>query len=423
MELFPLFSVAIVTAAVLSWVNHRFVKLPTTIGVMLIAMGMSLALFALDALGLGLRERVQDLLLELDFGHFVLDVVLAFLLFAAALHLELDDLKNQGWIIAMLATAGVLASTLIVGTLVHLALAAIGLPVPWLHALLFGALISPTDPIAVLGILKSAGASRGLSTKMAGESLFNDGIGVVAFTLIAMLAGAAGGGHGDAALSLTEAASIFAVEVGGALVLGLAAGWIAFRMMRSVDAYSLEVLLSLALATGLYSLCTALHASGPLAVVVAGLFLGNHGRSFAMSPTTAQHIDTFWELVDEILNVLLFVLIGMELLVLRFDGRWLLAGAVAVPLVLAARLASVWAVIRFRGRRRRFSPGTVQVLTWGGLRGGISIALALSLAREFPSRALLVAMTYVVVIFSIAVQGLTVGRLIRRVERRAAAAG
>jgi CPA1 family monovalent cation:H+ antiporter len=414
MDAFQLISLLLVVAALFSWVNHRFIKLPTTVGVMLVSLGMSLALILLDALGFGLRGPAMRLVEELDFDHALLDIMLAFLLFAGALHIKLDDLFGQKWVISILATVGVLVTTGLVGALLFFASGVLGIDLPFMHCLLFGALIAPTDPIAVLSILKSAGAPKSLETKIAGESLFNDGIGVVVFAVLLQVVAPSGGGH-EVSVDASFIAIFFAQEVLGSVLLGFAAGWLTYRMLKTVDNYQVEVLLTLGLCMGLYALATALHSSGPLAVVVAGLHVGNTGRAFAMSETTRRHIDTFWELIDEILNVLLFVLIGMEVLILDFEGGVVALGLLAIPLVLLARFLSVGGTVRLLGRVRRFTPKAIQIMTWGGLRGGISIALALSIPPQVASRGTLLTMTYLVVVFSIVVQGLTMGRLIRSI--------
>lgn len=414
MDLFPVFSAVLAIAAVFAWLNHRFVRLPTTIGVMVIALGLSLVVVAIDAAGVDVSGPLESLLAQVQFDRAVLDVMLAFLLFAGALHVKLDDLLAAKWTIGALASVGLLASMAITGGLVWLTADALGIALPFLVCLLFGALISPTDPIAVLGILKSAGAPRALETKITGESLFNDGVAVVVFTLLVAVVGA---GHGGEALDGGDVLMLLGLEIGGSVVLGLGAGYGAFYMLRTVDNYQVEVLITLALAAGLYSLAAALHSSGPLAVVVAGLFIGNTGRAYAMSERTVEHLDTFWELVDEILNVILFVLIGLEMILVPFPLPHLLLGLAAIPIALLARFASVGGTLTALRRRRALPPGAVTLLTWGGLRGGISVALALSLDRTLPARDVLVTVTYVVVVFSILVQGLTVGPLVRRLRR------
>jgi CPA1 family monovalent cation:H+ antiporter len=414
MAFFDLFSAVFVMAAVLSYVNHRFVRAPTTIGVMTIALVLSLALVFADVVGIGLREPAARFLDALHFEDTLLGSMLALLLFAGALHVDLGYLYGQKKIIALLATVGVVLTTFVAAVLVFYAANLLGLPLTFLDALLFGALISPTDPIAVLGILKNAKAPKSLETKIAGESLFNDGIGVVVFLSIL---GVAMGAQGAERMTASDVGYLLLTEVGGGVALGLAGGYAAYRMIATIDDYQVEVLISLALAMGLYSGATALHMSGPLAVVVAGLLIGNTGREFAMSETTQARLDDFWELVDELLNVVLFVLIGLELLVLELDHRVLLCGVVAIPLVLFARFISVGGAVTMLRRSTPFSPHTIKIMTWGGLRGGISVALALSIPHAIDMRDELVTITYVVVVFSILVQGLTVGKLIQRIPQ------
>jgi CPA1 family monovalent cation:H+ antiporter len=410
MSPFALFSLVIVVAALFSFVNHRFIGLPTIIGVTLIALAMSLVLIIAGAIGLPVREGVAVSLGRLDFGRVVLDGMLAFLLFAGSLNVNVDDLLGQKLTVGVLATVGVVVSTFLVGGLTWLLSRLLGLGLGLTESLLFGAIISPTDPIAVLGILRGSGASKPLQAQMAGESLFNDGIGVVMFSVLLGIAAAGGyAGHGPDTGAI---AFMLVREVAGSFALGLGLGWLTFLMLRLVDNYQVEILLTLALAMGLYSLATALHTSGPLAVVVAGLIIGGKGRAH-MSPRTVQHLDMFWEMVDEVLNVVLFVLIGFEFLVVPFSGPLLLLGFAAVFLVLVARYLSVGATVLALGRQRRFHPHAVKILTWGGLRGGLSLAMALSLGPSIAGRHAILAVTYLVVVFSIAVQGLSFGRLIR----------
>ena len=414
MSLFSLFSLLISLAAVASFINYRYFRLPTTIGVMLVALGGSLALILAGPYAGGVHEWAGELVAQIDFDQLVLHGMLAFLLFAGSIHVNLDDLGREWPTILLLAVPGTLLSTAIVGSLTWLVLRALGLEIALLHAMLFGALISPTDPIAVLGIMKSVGAPRRLEVQMAGESLFNDGVGVVVFLLLLEISGWAAGGGAVAAHPVGAGAvsMLVLMEVGGALLVGLAAGLVAYQMLRRVDNYQVEVLITVALAMGLYAFADALHLSAPIAVVVAGLFIGNQGRAFAMTERTRLHVDNFWELVDEILNVVLFLLIGLELLVLPLQSRWLLAGLSTIPIVLFARWSSVAGMIGVLALRRRPAKGAITVLSWGGLRGAISVALALSLPPN-DDRALLLTLTYCVVIFSIAIQGLTVARVIR----------
>jgi CPA1 family monovalent cation:H+ antiporter len=404
---FATIALLVTLAALFSYVNHRALRLPHTIGVMLLALLVSLGLIAVDTLGSDLYERARAILETIDFDEVVLHGLLAFLLFAGALHVDLNDLAAERWPIAALATAGVLLSTVIVGALMWGVFGLLALEVSPLYCLLFGALISPTDPIAVLGILRSAGAPKRLETKITGESLFNDGIGVVVFLVLLGLA------TGQAELSTGYVAELFFREAFGGGVLGIGAGLVAYAMLRSVDEYQVEILGTLALAMGTYAIAEALHLSAPIAVVVAGLLIGNHGRRLAMSERTRQHLDTFWELVDVILNAVLFLLIGLEVLVLALTPDRVAAAVLAIPVVLLARVMSVGSAIKVLERHMPFAPHTIRILTWAGLRGGISVALALALPRG-PEREVVLTATYGVVLFSIVVQGLSVGWLIRR---------
>lgn len=394
-------------AALFSWINHRYIRLPTTIALLLFSLGASLAIIGLGMLGIHFDTLAKELLEAVDFDQALLQGMLSFLLFAGALHVDLDELAQRKWAIAFLASLGVLISTALVGFATWWLFGALGHPIALVWCLVFGALISPTDPIAVLAILKSAGAGSALRIKMTGESLLNDGFGVVLF--LALLSIAAGGEDATAG----GIALLFAVEVLGGALFGFAIGWLAYRMLASVDNYQVEVLITLALVMGGYALATRLHLSGPIAIVVAGLLIGNHGRRFAMSGKTIGHLDSFWELIDEILNAVLFVLIGLEVLLIAFEPSWAWSAALAVPVVLAARLASVGVAAFIPFLRAEFPPRVIAVLTWGGLRGGISIALALSLPAG-AERGALLTVTYVVVVFSILVQGLTLSRLLRR---------
>jgi CPA1 family monovalent cation:H+ antiporter len=411
MNLFQILAVLITLAAVFSFLNYRYLRLPTAIGLMLIALLTSLGLILLAPYADGMQDYARRLLRAVDFDETLLHGMLSFLLFAGAIHVNLEDLAEQRWVIAMLATASVLGATFIIGYLGYGLFALLGLDVPLIYCLLFGALISPTDPIAVLGILKGAGAAKSLETKITGESLFNDGVAVVVFLV---LLGIATGSHDAAAGTILF---LFMQEAVGGVVYGLAIGALAYWMLKQVDEYSVEVLITLALTTGGYALAERLHLSAPIAIVVAGLLIGNHGRSLAMSDRTREHLDTFWELIDEILNAVLFVLIGMEVLVLAYRDEYLYAGILAIPIALFARLVAVGVPIGLIRRYRDFSPMVVTILTWGGLRGGISVALALSLPTG-QIRDTLVTVTYVVVVFSILVQGLSIGPLVRYARSR-----
>ena len=333
--------------------------------------------------------------------------MLGFLLFAGALHVEANELLRHKWIIFSLATAGTILSTVLVGVLTWQVFRLMGPALPLIYCLLFGALISPTDPVAVLGILKELKVPKSIETQMAGEALFNDGVGVVLFIVLMRIAA---GGPGT---SLGQSALLFAKEAFGGILLGLAIGWIAYQMLKRVDNYQVEVLITLGLVMGGYDLAHALNTSGPLAIVAAGLLIGNQGRAFAMSETTRKNLDTFWELIDEILNALLFILIGIEVLVLEISFHYFLAGLVIIPLVLLVRLVSVGIPFGLLGQQMPFRKNAVKTLTWGGLRGGIAVALALSIPHG-PQRGIIVFITYMVVVFSIVVQGLTIKRMLKR---------
>ncbi len=414
----------LVVTALMAWLNHRLLRLPATIGLMATSLVLSLALVALDRIGGGglgfgagasLHAREAALLQSLDFSTLLMQGMLSLLLFAGALHVDARALRAYRWQVAVLAFVGTALSTVVVGVLLWLALGAIGLSMPLLDGLLFGALISPTDPIAVIGILKSAGAPRNLEVVIAGESLFNDGVGVVIFTLV--LGMVVDGG----VPTVGHSAMLLLREAGGGLVFGGVLGVATRRLLRSVDEVPLEVLLTLAAVVGGYALASHLDVSGPLAMVVAGLVVGDARRgTAAVDAGHGRPLDVFWELLDEMLNALLFVLVGMEVIVIRFPLAPLpsaLAGAAAIAITLAARWLTTGLPVRLFARAFRLQRGAAGVLTWGGLRGGISIALALSIPPG-PWRETIIALTYCVVAFSILVQGLTFARLVRAsVER------
>ncbi|KAA0131482.1 sodium:proton antiporter [Gimesia chilikensis] len=461
MNFFDIAGILVALAAAFAFINHKLLKLPTTVGLMLLAMLHAIALLLIDRIvpGATVLTAAETLIGSIDFDQTLMQGMLGYLLFAGALHVNLNDLKEQTAAIALLATIGVLATTFIVGGLTYLITGWLGIEVRFIYCLIFGSIVAPTDPIAVLGIFKSLGAPKSLETKIAGESLFNDGVGVVVF--IALLGIAGLGGHGeshadenpqksnqvvqqseqeppheaqagtevtevteDTETNASDVAKLFALEAGGGIALGFVLGLLAFLLLRSIDHYATEILISLAVVTGGYALAMKLHLSGPLAMVVAGLILGNHGRTLAMSDKTRQHLDTFWELVDELLNAVLFVLIGLEVLVLSFQEKYLLAGALAIPAALLARFLSVGTVITALKKLagRQFTSHAIKVMTWGGLRGGISVALALSLKEEIHAQQsqydtvgeLILTMTYVVVAFSILVGGLTIGPMLNR---------
>ena len=409
MSMLEVAATCLVVTALLAYLNHRFIGLPTAIGVMAVALLVSLGFVGLEAAGwdFGLRGAEESWLRSLDFSTVLMQGMLSLLLFAGAMHVDLSELKAYRWQVGALAVVSTVLSTLAVGFGAWFVLPWIGLPLPLIDCMLFGALISPTDPIAVMGILKTAGAPRNLELVIAGESLFNDGVGVVVFSL---LLGVLAEGS---APSASHALQLLLLEAGGGVLLGLVLGYLTFRLLRSVDSYEVEVMLTLAAVTGGYALANRLHVSGPLAMVVVGLIVGNGGRRLAMSDTTRHYVDLFWELIDEILNAVLFVLIGMEVLLVNFTGHTLLAAAAAMAVTLLARALTVGLPVGLLRGVFRLPAGSGWVLTWGGLRGGISVALALSLPAG-SGRDTVLALTYGVVVLSILGQGLTVGSVVRR---------
>ncbi|MEJ2728816.1 MAG: sodium:proton antiporter [Deltaproteobacteria bacterium] len=407
MDILTIISVLISLSAVFSFINYRYFRLPRTIGLMLFALVLSIVLIVIGRTGWDLRAQAAVLIQRIDFNRFLLQGVLGFLLFAGALHVEANELMQHKWIIFSLATAGTIFSTILVGVFAWLLLRLMDPAVPLIYCLLFGALISPTDPVAVLGILKELKVPKSIETQMAGEALFNDGVGVVLFIVLMRIA------TGGPDTSIGQSALLFAEEAFGGILIGLAIGWIAYQMLKRVDNYQVEVLITLGLVMGGYDLAHRLHTSGPLAIVAAGLLIGNHGRAFAMSETTRKNLDTFWELIDEILNAILFILIGIEVLVLEINFQYFLAGLMIIPLVLLVRLVSVGVPFGLIRQRMPFRKNAVKTLTWGGLRGGIAVALALSIPPG-PQRGIIVFITYMVVVFSIVVQGLTIKKLLKK---------
>ena len=396
----------ITLAALFSWLNYRFIRKPASIALLFFSLALSLALLGLSWMGIDSGRFAGQILDAIELDRVLLDSLLSFILFAGALQVDLGDVRRSKWAIGFLATLGVIISALLAGSAMYWIFARLGAGIPFVWCLLFGALISPTDPIAVLAILKSAKAEKALEIKIAGESMLNDGVGIVLF--IGLLGVVTGG----EALTVPKFALLFAREAAGGALLGFALGWLCYRLLAAVDDYQVEILLTLALVMGGYAAALAIHVSGPIAIVVAGVLIGNHGRAHAMSERTRRRLDEFWELLDEILNAVLFVLVGLELLVIDFQTTYLWGAALAIPAVLAARLLSVGAATLVPGLRREFPPRVVGILTWGGLRGGISVALALALPEDFYRDALITA-TYGVVVFSILVQGLTLPRVVR----------
>ena len=436
LTLFEIGAALLVLSAAFSWFNHAYLKLPHTIGLLLMALLASFALMGLQVAfpALGLTQTVSDAIGQIDFNVTVMNGMLAFLLFAGALHVDMSFLKSEKWAIGSMATIGVLMSTFIVGTGFYWLANALGVDMPYTWAIVFGALISPTDPVAVLSILKTVKMPDSLNAKIAGESLFNDGVGVVVFAIaVAVAVGSTGavdaqhaasagievvqataGGH-DAehggGVDAVSIAKLFFVEAGGGALLGAFTGWLACRMMGSIDEHAIEILISLGIVAGTYAVAQRLHLSGPIAVVITGLLIGNRGAEFSMSDHTRTYLFGFWEMVDEILNSVLFLLIGLELLVLGISPKFGLIMLACIPLVLLARFVAVSVPMRFLGMFKSFTKGAIPVLTWGGVRGGISVALALSLP-PVEYKPVILAATYGVVVFSIIVQGLTVKRVV-----------
>ncbi len=409
MNIFTIITLLVVLSALFGYINVRYLKLPTTIGLMIMAIVLTLLILLTGVFSENIIKIAETTINQIDFSDLILDVLLSFLLFAGALHTNWDRLKEQGAPILLLSTIGVLASTFLVGTVFFWVVNyVIGYPILYIHCLLFGALISPTDPIAVLGILKQIGVPKQLEIKFVGESLFNDGVGVVIFLTLFNIAS-----KGLENVSPTDVGIIFVEEVIGGIGLGIILGYLTYRLTRTIDHYETEVMITLAMVMGGYLLATTLHFSGPLAVVVAGLLVGNRARQNSMSDTTRLYVDRFWELIDVFLNAVLFVLIGLELLVISFDKVYLIAGLLAIIIVLVSRYVVLKIPIAIFRKKLNFVPHTDLIMTWGGLRGGISIALALSLADSM-NREFFLTVTYVVVVFSIIVQGLTVEKLITK---------
>ncbi len=411
MEFLDITAILLTLAALFAYVNHRYIKLPITIGIMLISLIVSLLMIMVGQFIPAFDDTAQEFVASIDFNEALMNCMLSYLLFAGALHVNLNELKQQKRIVALMATLGVTISTFAVGTAAYYIFGILDVHIPYAWCLVFGALIAPTDPVAVLGILKTAGAPKSLETKITGESLFNDGVGVVIYLV---LVGIATTGIGN--VTVSSVAHDFLLEAGGGILLGLALGYICYKMLKSIDNYHVEVLLTLALVTAGYRFAMFYHLSGPLAMVVAGLMIGNHARENAMSEQTRNNVDTFWELIDEVLNAILFLLIGLEIFILDFSTPVLIAGIILIPVSLLVRYISSGSAVLLLGKMgKEFTPGVIKILTWGGIRGGISVALALAIPKEAgDARTHILVVTYVIVIFSISVQGLTLKSLISK---------
>lgn len=407
MKLFDTFSILIVLAASFAYINHRFIKLPSTIGLMLLSLLSSVALIIIGIISPSFLNEAKVILANFDFTELLMGSMLSFLLFAGAIHVKLDELRKVFWSVTLFSTLGVIIATFVIGGAMYFILPLFQIEMPFLYCLLFGSLIAPTDPIGVLGVLKEAKVPKDLEMKITGESLFNDGVGVVVFLTILEIA------QKPVSPTWIDVSRLFVLEAFGGILFGLLVGYAGFWLMRSIDNYAVEILITLAMVMGGYSLSHFLHVSGPLAMVVAGLLVGNQGKKHAMSALTEEYVDKFWELIDEVLNALLFVIIGPELLVIKFSTNFVVIGLIAIFVVLLTRYISVLLPSQIIRIKEEVNHSTILMLVWGGLRGGISIALALSLKPEF-GKDLWVALTYFVVAFSILIQGLTVGRLAKR---------
>jgi len=405
MELYYSFSVLIVLASVFAYINLRYLKLPSTIGVMLIAMCASVVLVITGNLFPKTFNEFSTLIRDVDFTEVLMGAMLNFLLFAGAIHINLKDLREQRGPIVIFSTISVIISTFAVGGLLFYLVPFLGYDIPFIYCLLFGALISPTDPIAVLGILKKANVKKSLETKVAGESLFNDGVAVVVFAVILQLARGR-----DFEISFGNISWLLIKEAIGGFLLGALLGLLASKAMKKVDDYQVSVLLTLSVVMGGYLIAHAIHISGPLTMVAAGLVIGNYGKKTAMSDTTKDYLNKFWELIDDILNSILFLFIGFELLLIPNILNYWAIGFATIVIVLLSRFLSIWIPVLIIPFKEKFNSGTIKLLVWGGLRGGVSIALVLSI-DEGPNKQLLLAITYFVVVFSIVVQGLTVGKV------------
>jgi CPA1 family monovalent cation:H+ antiporter len=405
MELYYSLSVLIVLTAVFSYVNLRYLKLPSTIGVMLIAMIVSISLVVAGKSYPDMFTTFTDIIASVDFTEVLMGSMLNFLLFAGAIHISLHDLRKQRIPIMIFSTLGVIISTLVVGTLMYFTFIFLNTHIPFIECLVFGALISPTDPIAVIGILKKAGIRKSIEIKVAGESLFNDGVAVVLFAVLLQLAQGS-----EVDMTFLHVSGLFVQEAGGGLLLGLILGYLGSHGIKGINNYNVTVMITLAIVMGGYLITKYLHISGPLTMVAAGLVIGNYGKANAMSTNDRDYLDKFWELIDEILNAMLFLIIGFELLLIPNLEQYWLIGPLTIVIVLLARFFSIWLPIKFIPNIGKFDGKTITILVWGGLRGGVSVALALTIDQHLHHN-LFLAITYYVVVFSIVVQGLTVGKL------------
>lgn len=418
MELYYSFAILIILASCFSYFNHRFIRLPSSIGIMVIAL-----IFSVFLILFGNKIFAEDLILEFsklihgfDFSTVLMSVMLNFLLFAAGIHININDLKEQRWPIIIFSTLSVAITAFLVGGAMYYILPLLGITMPFIYCLIFGTLIAPTDPVAVMGVLKEAKVSKSLETKVAGESLFNDGVAVVMFSIVVSIAKGS-----DVDISFLGISKLLLLEAGGGILLGFVLGVLGSKMMRKIDDYKISVLITLSVVMGGSMIASGLHMSSPLAMVIAGLIIGNFDKKSEMSPLTKDYLTKFWELIDEILNAILFLFIGFELLVIRDLDNYILPGAIAIFIVLLARYISIFIPAKVIPFKNKFSNHTIVVLCWGGIRGGVSIALALSLVNpEYKN--IILSITYIVVIFSIVVQGLTIAKVANKGKLKAESA-
>jgi len=412
MELYYTFSVLIVLASFFAYLNVRFLKLPGTIGIMIIAMLVSVAIRLLgDQYFPETTKEFFLLIQEFDFTEILMGAMLNFLLFAGALHINISDLRDHKWPILTYASVSVVLSALIIAGLFYTVAPMLGLEIPFIYCLLFGTLISPTDPIVVLGILKEAKVPKMIETKITGESLFNDGVAVVMFAVVLKMATDV-----DFDASFTSVSKLFLLEAGGGVLLGALLGFTASNVMKKIDDYKVSVLITLSIVMGGFLIAKELHFSSPLAMVIAGLIIGNFGKTAAMSETTRDYLSKFWELIDEILNAILFLFIGFELLMLPDLQEQLLLGVIAIFICLLARTLAIFIPAQTILRKNTYSKGSLTTMVWGGIRGGVSIALVMSIPNSVGDiKDVLLEVTYIVVLFSIVVQGLTVGKVAKKV--------
>ncbi len=408
MQVYNLITIIIVLTAVFGYINSKYIKLPATIGIMIISLIASLCVIGIGFFNPEFFRKTTQAISTIDFQTALMKVMLSFLLFAGAIHIDSSKLKTEGVSILVFATIGVMISTFIVAFLLYFVAGWFGIHIYFIYCLLFGALISPTDPIAVLGILKQSKIPSSLEIKISGESLFNDGVAIVIFITISEVISA-----GIDEVSFTEVSWLFIREAGGGILFGIILGYMGFWFLRSIDNYIVEVLITLSIVMGGYMLANQLHISGALAMVVAGIITGNKSREEGMSDVTRDYIDRFWEMMDEVLNAILFMLIGFEMLIIPFNFTLLWLGCITIIIVLLARFISVAIPITILKYKKTFEKNVIPILTWGGLRGGISVALALSLpSSDF--KVIFVAITYIIVLFSIIVQGLTIGKFAKK---------